>query len=334
MSQAQYVTVGPLATAVANGICTSQKAAGAQALVLDGNKTDATANNICTSQTPSGAGNLTLNGSLVVSGVALISPSYTSINRRVYITSAGNDSGVTFTVTGTYWTPQGFWGQTETITGANASKVSTTKAFATVTSIAISGAAAGAVTVGVNGYATLDKARRVLFTPAGADSGISYTITGTDYSGTAISETLAGVDNPSTTYTALDYLTITSITISGAAASTMTVGTNTIASSAPVAFDSLAAMAQIAMQANVTGTVNFTIQSTLDDPNRIVGNGNPLTYGVAPASMVWINTTDTNAVGATASLQTNFAYAPKMARVLLNSGSGSVLFEAQQAYTG
>lgn len=331
MSQTQTVVVGPLAAGSATKIGLSQKAAAAQALVLNGAACDFTANNICTSQTPSGAGALTLNGTIVVSGVALIYPNYASINRRVYITSASNDSSRTFTVTGTVWTPKGYFGATETVTGANASVVSTTASFATVTSITISGSAAGAVTVGVNGYATLDKARRVLFTPAGDDSGITYVITGTDVNGTAISETLAGVANPSTCYTTLDYLTITSITISGAAASTMTIGTNGIASSPWVRFDGLAANAQVAYQSTVSGTVNFTIQSSMEDPTLPIGTGNPLTYRWTPATVTWVD--DTTNASKTATLTGTYAAAPVWSRTTLNSGTGTVTTTYQQATT-
>ena len=61
------------------------------------------------------------------------------------ITSAGNDSGDTFTVTGTDETATA---QTEDITGANAGVATGSKYFATVTQIAASGASAGNVEAG------------------------------------------------------------------------------------------------------------------------------------------------------------------------------------------
>lgn len=105
-------------------------------------KTLATAagNNICLSQTPGGAGNLTLNGSLVSGGVATLDTA-----RVVGITSAGNDSGRIFTVYGTDGEGKSV---TESLAGPNITTVSTTANFATVTRIAIDGAAAGALTVG------------------------------------------------------------------------------------------------------------------------------------------------------------------------------------------
>lgn len=67
------------------------------------------------------------------------------VPRNIVITSAGNDSGVTFTVTGTdeYGTTM-----IEAITGANAGAAAGKKAFKTVTSISASGAAAGNLSIG------------------------------------------------------------------------------------------------------------------------------------------------------------------------------------------
>lgn len=100
----------------------------------------AVANNICLAQSPGAAGNLTLNGSLVSGGVATLDTA-----RVVGITSTGNDSGRTFTITGT-----DSEGKTisETLTGPNTTTVSSTYNYATVTSISISAASVGSITVG------------------------------------------------------------------------------------------------------------------------------------------------------------------------------------------
>ena len=65
--------------------------------------------------------------------------------RNVTITSSADDSGITFTVTGT-----DHYGQAvvEVVTGANAGSAASTKTFKTVTSIAVSGASAGNVQAG------------------------------------------------------------------------------------------------------------------------------------------------------------------------------------------
>ena len=83
-----------------------------------------------------------------------------------------------------------------------------------------------------------------------------------------------------------------------------------------IRFDSWA-LPSIAVQCNVTGTVSYTVQTTLDDPNSPT---NP----VALNSMTWIDSNDASVVSAIASAQSNFIFIPTFARVKLNSGSGSV----------
>lgn len=103
------------------------------------------ATGIATSQSGTANTKLTLNGSLVTSGVATLDSGGAA--RRVIITSAGNDAGITFTIAGTdrYGRPQ-----TEVLTGT-AGVAQSTKDFATVTSITPSGNTASTVTSGTNG---------------------------------------------------------------------------------------------------------------------------------------------------------------------------------------
>lgn len=113
----------------------------ARPMVITKQLVAASANNIAQSQTVgAGGGALTLNGTTVTGGVATL-----DTQRRIGITSAGNDSGITFTVKGTMDSGQAI---SETVTGANIGVASTLQDFATVTSVAASGATAAAVTVG------------------------------------------------------------------------------------------------------------------------------------------------------------------------------------------
>lgn len=182
--------------------------------------------------------------------------------------------------------------------------------------------AAGALTLNgslvVNGVAILDTPRRVLITTA--DTTHTFTITGTTPTGSVISEIFLVAGGA--TYSQLDYATVTSITISGAATGAVTVGTNGIASTPWVRLDEWASP-PIGIQCNATGTVSYTVQSTYDDPNSPT---NPVT----PSAVTWINTSDANAVNATGNVQTNYLFAPTFVRALLNSGSGSVAMKAIQ----
>ena len=190
-------------------------------------------------------------------------------------------------------------------------------------------AAAGALTLNgalvVSGVAVMDNPRRVLITAAGNESAKTFTIVGTNYANAPVTETSTG-PNATTAQSVLDYKTVTSITISAAAAGAITVGTSGVGGSKWVVFDAFAPNV-ISIQCNATTPINYTVQSTLNDPY------DPITP-VAPADVVWVNSSDTAVVSATATKQSGFTYAPVYARILINSGSGSVAATFLQSSNG
>jgi hypothetical protein len=195
-------------------------------------------------------------------------------------------------------------------------------AAASANNIALSQTVSGAANVVINGslasggVATLDVTRRVLITNAGNDSGVTFTVYGTTFGGAPVSEVLQGTSGSAVAST-VDFATVTRIATSGStSASGITVGTNGVAGSRWLRLDSWAD-AQTAIQCNATGTVNYTVQVTMDDPNDPVSP-------VGIASVTWLNTNDTDAVTAIGDVFTNFDWTPSYARILLNSGSGSV----------
>lgn len=106
----------------------------------------ADADGIAKSQTPAGAGALTLNGDLISGGV------YTAdVARRIIVVTVSNESSKTVTITGTNIDDIA---QVETMTGPNATTGVSTKDFKTVTSVVVSAAFTGAVTIGTNGKAS------------------------------------------------------------------------------------------------------------------------------------------------------------------------------------
>lgn len=298
-------TVGPLATADDDGICVSQTTPGAFALAIGGALSSGySATSLAASQARGSAGDLTLTAQAAnIGGV------------QVVIASAGNDTGITFTVKGM---GINYAYESETLTGSNASLVATTKQFLSVTAITASGAAAGNVSAGLSGSTTLDMPRRVIITSAGNDSAKTFTIRGTDWNGRTISETVTGA-NAGIAQSAYDYKSVTYVAISSAAAGAVKVGTNGVASSRPIILDSFA-LAPTALQADVSGTVNYTIQQSLDNPAK-----------VGYTSVTWVDHPDTNVVSATADKQANYAYVPVATRITLNSGTGSVKYTVIQA---
>ena len=92
--------------------------------------TAAAATVIAAAQTLGGAGNMTLAGTAATFGG-------TNLGQKITLVSGGNISAVTFTITGT---DQAGASQSEDLTGPNASTVTSTKYYNTITQIAASGA--------------------------------------------------------------------------------------------------------------------------------------------------------------------------------------------------
>ncbi len=300
------VSVGPLAAASATKVATAQRNYGiGGALALIGAASNTTATSVCASQAP-GSAAFTINGTLATGGIAYLP------NQYIYITSSGDDHSRTFAVVGISG-PNNIR-VTETIAGTNAQSSASVNTYVQILSITPSGSVAANVTVGSYTAATLDTPRRVLFTVGADESSNVATITGTTFGGNPATETLT-LTNGGTNNTALDYLTVTKITMSAAAAGNISVGTNGVAASAWVRLDGYAG-SNASVQCTVVGTVNYDVQTSNDDPNLIVN-------AVAPQSMTWLASLDTNVVGATASKSSYFAYPPVFSRVLLNSESGT-----------
>lgn len=132
-----------------------------------------------------------------------------------------------------------------------------------------------AVTAGV---ATIDAVtatnsaigRRVIVTSGGNDTGITFTITGTNASGNIVSDTFAGVSGGAA-QSNLDFVTVTGATHTGSIASTVTIGTNGVGSSE---WRTWSWMSDSPMDLSyavelVSGTATFTVEYTYDDPNNL-----------------------------------------------------------------
>lgn len=100
---------------------------------------------------------------------------------------------------------------------------------------------------------------------------------------------------------------------------TVTVGPNASASTSSqwVRFDEWAPGSTVGLQVDVSGTVNYTVQTTWDDPNSP-------TSPVAVGSVTWFDSGDSAVVSATAAAQSSFSVVPIFARIVLNSGAGTV----------
>lgn len=291
-----------------NGICVSQTAPAAGTLAISGAlSTGSSANNVCTSQSVGSATALTLNGSLVVGGVAYL------YGQAVQIISAANDSGITFTVAGIG--PDGLSSQVEVVTGSNASRVATSALFHTITSITTSNATAGNVTVGTNGTATIaddGTERQILITSGGNDSSIVFTVYGTNAAGLPISEAIAGANGAATSSSYFN--SVNRITVSGATASTVIVGTNTVGATRWVSLSTHMTPANTDASVVVSGTVNYTVQYTYDDMQSITTAWN-----------------DSNLTSETTNGETTWSFPVTGIRCKVNSGTGTATMTTIQA---
>lgn len=184
--------------------------------------------------------------------------------------------------------------------------------------------AAGTVTLNgslvSSGTATLDQPRRVLFTSVGSDSGITFTVTGTDWNNIPAIEVVTGA-NATTTYTVYDFKTVTSVVASGASAGNVSIGTNAIASSRPVFLD-LYADSSTYIQTDTGGSsaITYTIQLSGDNPNNAqIGIGTE-TY----VNARWVSSGTAALVAATSAQNANQAGVPSMIRAYIsNAGSNT-----------
>ena len=271
------VTVGPLATA--------------------------SANNICTSQTPAAAGQFALNGTLASAsfvGTGSISGSVLTITA---VTSGL--LAVRQPVGGLGVAANTLVGGTTPITGSGGIGTYVVTPAQTLSSTTIYGVP----------VATLDTPRRVLITAVANETSRTFTVTGTDWGNTPITELVTG-PNAAAVYTNLDFKTVTSVSINGAASGAITVGTTTVASSPWVRLDEFS-VGQVGIQVTVTGTVTYSLQQTLQDP------GSPFSP-VAAYQVVWLNSADASAVNSNTTIQSNYTYAPLYAKATITSGTGSL----------
>ena len=197
----------------------------------------------------------------------------------------------------------------------------------TVNNVILSQTRTGAGNLLVNGslasggVATLSTPQRLLVTDLGNNSSISYTIFGTTWAGDYAAETVAGTSS-GTSVTKTDFATVTRVYSTGTVTTGVEIGTNGTGASAWIFLDPYA-LGTCYYQAVVSGTVNYTLQSTSDDPNSP-------TSPIAVPSVTW-QTLIPGVVGATANTQGNFTGTPSYVRCLLNSGTGSVTLTVTQS---
>lgn len=202
-----------------------------------------------------------------------------------------------------------------TATSTNAIALSQTPASAAAMTLN------GALVASGTTYAQIGAQQYITIDCAGNDAGRVFTLVGTGRTGQRITFTMAG-SNVSQTVSTKTLYTLISITPDAATAGAITVGVVAQGRQYPVVIDRMQNPTTIAVAAVVTGTISYTVQHTFNDPQ----SGNPDTW-------TWINIEDTNMVSASATKDSNYAFPPTAIAMLINSGTGSLIFYVNQATT-
>ena len=182
-----------------------------------------------------------------------------------------------------------------------------------------SNASAGNLTItgslATGGVATMDVARRVGITSMGNDSGLTWTITGTDRYGRAQSESIAGA-NDTVAQSTRDFLTVTKIASSGATASTVEAGTTGTASTVPVVVDYFVNRGDYNCICTNPGGDTYSIEGATDDfaPS----------YDMTVNSPAWVAQTNFNAITAVGPTQGLIQGPLTLLRLTITAGTGLV----------
>lgn len=150
-----------------------------------------------------------------------------------------------------------------------------------------------------------------------AETGKNFTVTGTDASGNALSEVIAGPGAGATVTTVNAFLTVTAITVSAATTGAVTAGWAQSGNSKPCPMDQYQSPFNVGMAVVVSGSVNYTVQHTFD---------NVFDSTVTPT---WFSHPVLAAL--TANQDGNYAFPVKAIRLKVNSGAGTAALTILQA---
>lgn len=171
----------------------------------------------------------------------------------------------------------------------------------------------------VSSTVVLDTQRQVLITQAANETGHNFTLYGTNDSGAPISEVVAGSSGASVT-SVLNYKTITRVAISAAATGAIQVGTNGVGATQWKILNTSVTPFNLGLAVIITGTVNFTVNYTYEDPNvPIVAGGQPTAFAVTALSAKSASTDGGALTTPVAAIQ-----------MVINSGTGSATLVAIQ----
>ena len=215
----------------------------------------------------------------------------------------------------------------KTLAAASATNIATSQAASAGTPLTLNGTAVSGGVATIDTFSTTNNTatgRRVLITSTSGAETASITITGTNSNNVVISEKITFSGSSTTLQSNLDYVTVTSIVPSGTIAGSLSAGTNGVGSSPWLTWNyqvnppmNLGFAVEV-----VSGSVNYTVQYTYDDPNNLLnGVTSPLAFNSALAS-------------ASTTLDSTLSTPFVATRVLINSGTGVIRCRFIQAGIG
>lgn len=282
----------------------------------------ATANGVAAAQTTSGAAALLLNGSKAFAGTVLFGTP-TALN----LTSTGNLSSINFTIVGTVAQGPDTTGnsggpQTEVLVGPNNTTVTSLNTWIKIVSITASAAVGTSVTA--FGTALSANATQVSLTSASDNSAVTFSVYGFNANGQPLTETLLG-PGAGLTVNTVNYFSAVTQVLAGAAITAVSVGNTASAATPWIVVDYLQTNFNVGISAEITGTVNYSVEVTNDD---VFGGTpyvtpTPVPFFVPVMALVGAN------ISAIASLTTPC----RAVRTITNSGTGSVAMHVTQGLT-
>lgn len=211
---------------------------------------------------------------------------------------------------------------TKQLAAADADGIALSQALAAAGDLVLAGVFAS------GGVATLDTQRRVSILSSADDSGLTWTIYGTNQQGVAISEDVAG-DNGVAVATEQDFYTVTRVHGSGATAGTVEVGTDTTGSSPWFVPNQHITPFEMGFGIDlVSGSADWQIDATYDSPLMLIPIYQPGYNQTPPVPVTFIPT----GLSGSADGQGSIIGTPILAwRLTITDGTGEVKAIGSQA---
>lgn len=173
------------------------------------------------------------------------------------------------------------------------------------------------------GVATFAAQRQVSIAGNGNDSGITYTVYGSADGIPTLQETVTGGNaSPYAVATTQSFKTVTRIAVSGATAAAVTAGTNGVGSTPWKIVNWHVTPINIGLAVLVTGTVNYTVEYTYEDPSGTYPNPSGAFPTPFPVSALASKST---------ALDSNIIIPVAAIRLTINSGTGTAQLVVLQA---